>query len=43
MLFVCCRNHNLPHVPRILRVIAGSIAGMAVSVAEPIYFNALEW
>jgi len=41
--FVSGKNHNLPHVPRILRVVAGFVAGTAVSVVEPIYHNLREW
>lgn len=37
------KNHNLPHVPRILRIIAGYVAGLGVSVAEPAYNNLVEW
>jgi len=43
VFFVSGKNHNLPHVPRILRVLAGYVAGTAVSVIEPIYLNLLEW
>jgi len=41
--FVSGKNHNLPHVPRLIRVLAGFVAGTAVSVVEPVYLNLREW
>jgi hypothetical protein len=40
---LCARNHNLPHVPRLLRVMAGYVAGFAAGIAEPAYNNLRDW
>jgi hypothetical protein len=41
--FVSGKNHNLPHVPRLVRMLTGYFAGMAVSIVEPVYNNLREW
>jgi hypothetical protein len=43
IFFVSGKNHNLPHVPRILRILAGYVAGAAVSIAEPAYKTFMDW
>ncbi|KAF5833811.1 hypothetical protein DUNSADRAFT_9758 [Dunaliella salina] len=37
------KNHNLPHVPRILRIINGYVAGLGASIAEPAYNTMRDW
>jgi len=41
--FVSGKTHNMPHVPRLLRVLAGYVAGLAVSITEPTVNNLMEW
>ncbi|KAJ9532619.1 hypothetical protein QJQ45_010734 [Haematococcus lacustris] len=43
VFFVSGKNHNLPHVPRILRILAGYVAGATVSIAEPAFNTFMDW
>ncbi|KAJ9519027.1 hypothetical protein QJQ45_026294 [Haematococcus lacustris] len=43
VFFVSGKNHNLPHVPRILRILAGYVAGATVSITEPAFNTFMDW
>lgn len=41
--FAAHRNHNLPHVPRIMRILNGYLAGWGAALAEPAYLAMKDW